>query len=190
MSLSKLGYTAQWKYAGILTDAKLEEQLEEFEKSEDKDTANYRYASLIDWIKSKKEFTDKDIENFFEITIEEEDQIMGGMAIKELFASPLLTDQQFDTLKQNLPEFGKWTAKVIEREDLNRRLSKSEVSKYLYAECLNYYTKYDDSRLLIRIIKESDNIEILKNFASNGCGKRIRKMAEKKINQIERENAK
>lgn len=189
MELSELGYNKKWLSSGILTEEVFNQQLEEIKVAEDKSTENFRYATLMDWIKSKDSFTDKDIENFFNLTIEEEDQIMGGMAIRELFASPLLTDQQFETLKQGLPEFGKWTEKHIAKQDLERQLTSKPLTKYLYAECLNYKMKYDDNRLLIRIINESDDISILENFSSNGCGKNIRKMADKKIKKIKREQA-
>jgi hypothetical protein len=49
----------------------------------------------------------------------------------------------------------------------------------LYQECLNYKNEYDDNRLLIMLIPLCTKKEILLDFKVNGCGKRIRTMAEK-----------
>ncbi|MCH2226124.1 MAG: hypothetical protein MK066_15250, partial [Crocinitomicaceae bacterium] len=56
----------------------------------------------------------------------------------------------------------------------------------LYKKCLDYKNDFSDSRPLIAMIKKTDDEEILSNFEENGCGKKIRTLAQKKLNQVKR----
>ena len=61
-----------------------------------------------------------------------------------------------------------------------------EITPELYQKCLQYKKEFKDNRLLILLISKAENQEILMDFANNGSGKRLRTLAEKKLNQLKR----
>lgn len=187
MKLAKLGYTPKWIKFNFLNETILNEQLEELEKSgkdEEENIEHFRYYTFINWLESKKSISDKEIENYLLLAHEDEHQLMAGSAVRSLYLSPILTDEQFEGLKEKLAEFGDWTKKLIVREDLNRRLTKDELTFEFYQECLAYKNKFDDSRLLVTIIAQTEDEKILNDFETNGCGKRIRTLASKRLKKV------
>jgi len=187
MKLAKLGYTPKWIKFNFLNETIFNEQLEELEKSgkdEEEKIEHFRYYTFINWLESKKSISDKEIENYLLLAHEDEHQLMAGSAVRSLYLSPILTDEQFEGLKEKLAEFGDWTKKLIVREDLNRRLTKDELTFEFYQECLAYKNKFDDSRLLVTIIAQTEDEKILNDFETNGCGKRIRTLASKRLKKV------
>jgi hypothetical protein len=75
---------------------------------------------------------------------------------------------------------------MIKREVLNRRIESESITSEIYHEALEYKQEFDDNRPLINIIRKTDNQEILADFEENGCGKRVRTMAQKRLNQLKR----
>jgi hypothetical protein len=187
MKLAKLGYTPKWIKFNLLNETIFNEQLEELEnlgKDEEANIEHFRYYTFINWLESKKSISDKEIENYLLLAHEDEHQIMAGSAVRSLYLSPIITDEQFEGLKEKLAEFGDWTQKLIIREDLNRRLEKEEITFEFYQECLAYKNKFEDSRLLVAIIAKTEDEKILNDFETNGCGKRIRTLASKRLRKV------
>jgi len=114
------------------------------------------------------------------------DKSMAGMAVKDLFTAAILTEEQFEIISHKLPAFGAWTRKLIIREVLERRLKKEELSEELFRQCFEYKKEFKDNRLLMRIIELSNNKEILALFETSGSGKQLRKLAQKKVDQLSR----
>lgn len=188
MKLATLGYTQKWIDYKFLTPKAFKEQLEEFELGEDETAELLRFDTFMNWIEKKKKFTEQQIDQLLELAAEDPDPLMAGSAIRELFSSPLLTDAQFGYMSAKLPAFGDWTDKLIRREVLSRKIAKESITTEIYIESLAYKKDYDDNRLLVSIIKKTNNLEILADFEQNGCGKRLRTLAEKRINQLKRQN--
>ena len=188
MKLSKLGYTKKWIRYEFLTPEDFEMQLKHFLASEEKVQENYRFTSFVNWLDSKDSITDRELENFVELAVEDQNEHMAGSALKELIESPKISDKQFAHLKIQFTTFGDWTKKVILRETLIRRLNNEPLSVELFEECLNYKTEFKDSRLLISIIQNTEDLDILSRFADSPVGKRIKTLADKKINKIIRQN--
>lgn len=186
MKLEKLGYTPKWIKFKLLNEEIFNEQLAELEKEEDQNIEHFRYYTFIHWLESKKTISDKEIENYLLLAHEDEHQLMAGSAVRSLFTSPILTDDQFEYLKEKLAEFGDWTKKLIVREDLNKRMTKEALTFEFYQECLAYKNKFEDSRLLVAIINQTEDERILNDFETNGCGKRIRTLASKRLNKLKR----
>ena len=124
MKLAKLGYGAKWVEYGFVTEALLEAQLHEFGKGEDPNPEHYRYASFLNWLKSKEQLTDLEIERYIDLAKEEPDQPMAGSAMRELVLFSQLTDEQFEFVKEQLSEFGGWTDKLIAKATLKRKPSR------------------------------------------------------------------
>ena len=188
MELAKLGYTQKWIDYKFLTHKAFKEQLAEFELAEYESGELLRFDTFMLWIEKKKKFTKVLIDQLLELAKEDEDELMAGTVIRELFSSPLLTPAQFEYMRSILPSFGEWTAKMIKREVLNRRIESESITSEIYHEALEYKQEFDDNRPLINIIRKTDNQEILADFEENGCGKRVRTMAQKRINQLKRQN--
>lgn len=122
IELTKLGYTEKWIRFSFLDKKTLEKQLINFENGDDPNTEHFRYQSFINWLATKEELTDLEIQNFIELALEDEDQVMTGSAVVQLLRHPKITDNQFKFIAEKLSIFGLWTMKVIERERLKRKL--------------------------------------------------------------------
>lgn len=187
MELVKLGYTQKWIDYKFLTQKAFKEQVAEYLEGEYESGELLRFDTFMTWIEKKKKFTQVQIDQLLELAKADEDEIMAGTAVRELFSSPLLTEAQFEYMLTVLPTFGDWTEKMIRRVILNRRIEAEAITTELYIESVEYKQDYDDNRLLISIIRKTENVEILKDFEHNGCGKRLRTMAQKRLNQLQRE---
>ncbi len=184
MKLSKLGYTKKWIRYEFITPEEFEKQLNHFLASEEKVQENYRFTSFVNWLNSKEKLSDRELENFVELAVEDSNEHMAGSALKELIESPKITDKQFEHLKIQFSTFGDWTKKVVLRETLIRRLNNEPLSLELFEECLDYKNTFEDSRLLVSIIQNTEDLDILSRFAESPVGKRIKTLADKKINKI------
>lgn len=186
MELRTLGYTPNWVDFNLLTEELLTAQLAEFAVDETKNPEHYRYYTFVNWVDSKTKLTAKEIDQFLKLARADEDQLMAGSAVRYLFSSPVLSEKQFEGLKPKLALFGDWTKKLIERESLARKIRIGEINAEVYLASLAYKQKYDDNRLLVQIIEKTTDEAILTDFETNGCGKRIRTLAEKKLNRLRR----
>lgn len=190
MDLSKLEYTEKWVEYGFLTEEVLNLQIKEFEMGEDKNPEHFRYASFLNWLSPKKSISDEEIDQFLELATIDSNELMAGSAVRTLFVSSIISEEQFEMLKGKLPAFGEWTEKLIVRETLERQLKASTVTLELFKTCLAYKIKFQDNRLLIQIIEATEDVELLAQFESKGIGKRIKTMASKKLAQVNRAAAK
>ncbi len=121
MEIEELGYNHKWIEYGLLTKEILDYQLAEFQKGEDRNTEHYRYGTFRTWLRTKNHFTNREIEQFIELALNDPDQLMAGAAVKDLFTHPNISDEQFDLIKKELSKFGDWTLKLIQREELKRK---------------------------------------------------------------------
>lgn len=190
MNLEQLGYTKKWIEFKVLNRLILNDQIDEYKNGGDQNVEDYRYYTLMNWLESKKKLTEKEVHRFLTLAKEDPNTEMAGAAVKKLFTAPQLTEDQYETVKLCLPEFGEWTEKVIRREDLWRKLKNEKLTFDLYRICLKYKRKYNDNRMLVSIIEMTDNEEILMDFETNEVGKRIRTLANKKLNKVRREKNK
>lgn len=186
MELLTLGYTPNWVSFNFLTEELLTAQLAEFAVDETKNPEHYRYYTFVNWVDSKTKLTAKEIDQFLKLARADEDQLMAGSAVRYLFSSTILSEKQFEGLKPKLTLFGDWTKKLIERESLARKIRMDEITAEVYLASLKYKLDYDDNRLLVQIIEKTTDETILADFETNGCGKRIRTLAEKKLNRLRR----
>lgn len=184
MKLSKLGYNKKWIRFGILTEENIAAQLAHFEESKGELPESYRYTSYLNWLGKKTSLSNREVEKYMELTLEDPNPEMAGAAAKALFESPLVTEAQFNILRLQFPAFGDWTDKVIQRETLNRRLKKEGITPELLHECLQFKNEFADNRFLVQIIEKTEEIDVLSTIKDAGVGKRIRTLADKKINKI------
>ena len=185
MDILKLGYTKKWIEFNFLTEKTLSKQIVEFEKEEFKNAVPFRYASFKKWLESKQEITNEDVGNYIELAIEDIDDRMSGSAIKDLFVSSKISEEQFEIIKLKLPLFGEWTQKLITREVLLRRVKSERISPELFKLCYDYKVKFKDNRLLINIIKETNDSQCLSFFSELDVGKKLKTLAQNKLKKIE-----
>ncbi|WP_420571726.1 hypothetical protein [Kordia sp.] len=119
--LTKLGYTEKWIRFGLLDQDILTKQIISFQNGDDSNTEHFRYQTFINWLETKADVNDVEIQNFVELAVEDKDQLMAGSAIVQLLRHPEITDNQFKFISEKLSTFGSWTKKVIEREQLKRK---------------------------------------------------------------------
>lgn len=184
--LSTLNYTQKWLDYGLLTEEKLQSQLAELAKGEDSNTEHYRYGQFLNWLNAKDKLTDLEIEHFIELAKDDPDVTMAGPAMIKLFEHHQLADSQFEYIKSRLPEFGDWTAKIIEHATLQERLDKEKLTQELFHTILN--SQYNG--LIRQILDSSNDEEIIGYLAEHGPNKKIRNVAKQKLRKIRKVNAK
>ena len=186
MELKDLGYTEKWVDYGLLTEEILTDQFSEFQKGEDPNTEHYRYGTFKHWLSLKNQFTNLEIERFIELALEDSDQLMAGSAAKDLFTHPNISDNQFDWIKTELSKFGAWTIKLIQREELKKRIEKETLTKELVQSCIKHRQVFNENVLIELVINKAGEIDIVDQFTTNDFGKRIKNLANEKIKRIKK----
>lgn len=186
MNTLKLGYTKKWLEYSFLNEEILAKQIVEFEKGDQQNAEHYRYTTFTKWLEGKKKLTNKEVNNYLELAKDDLDKRMSGSAIKDLFVSTKISDQQFEMIKNKLPQLGEWTKKLISREVLKRRINDEELTTELFKLCYKYKKEFQDNRLLVSIIEKTNDVEFLSLFSELEIGKRIKTLANNKLNQLER----
>ena len=184
MDILKLGYTKKWIDYGFLTEEILSKQIAEFEKEGTKPVEHYRYTLFVNWLKGKEALNNEEINNFIVLCTDDKDNRMSGSAIKDLFLSDKISDEQFEIIKLKLPQFGEWTEKLITREVLTRRVNRERMSPALFKLCYDYKVKYKDNRLLLNIIKKTNDSQCLAFFSELDVGKKLKKLAKNKLTKL------
>jgi hypothetical protein len=187
MEFLDFGYTTKWIKYDFIDQFILDTQIAEFNKGKDKPLEEFRSNLFDKWLSFHKKVTNKQIEQFLELALEDPAKPMAGNAVRKLFTSDIITDDQFSFIAERLPQFGDWTLKLITRETLLKRLKKEVLSVEIIDACIQYKLDFEDSRLVLKIIKETEDIDMLTVLSGNRNGKQIRKLASKKIDRIKRE---
>ena len=186
MELEDLGYTIKWVEFGLIDEDVLNLQFGEFLKGEDQNTEHYRYGTFLHWLRSKKELTDLEINNYIELAIEDPNEFMAGSAMKELLTAPQITEKQFELVKSKLPQFGDWTKKLINRETLKKRILSEALTGELFEKCVKHAKEFKENALVELIIHKTNEMIFLSELSTNNYGKRIRNMANEKIKRIKK----
>ena len=179
--LLKLGYTNLWLELGLLTKEQLNEQLIEFEESNDDNTEHYRYQILRNYLKTKQILTNIELDNYLKVANSEIDRTMASSALCDILQKTQLTDLQFDIVCSKVTEFGfeTLTKKVIPRQVLLRRLKSENLTEGLFAESLNS----NDSIVQQFLLNLADTNQ-LKQIAKNGATNAIRNVAIERLNKV------
>ena len=186
LTFSDLGYSQKWMDYGLISQSFLFQQLNEFENSDDQNTEHYRYAGFLNWLRNKDELTDKEVENYLELALEDHNEVMAGSAVKELFYSPLLTESQLAYTQNKFKLFGEWTLKHIQELELKKRFRSEELTPELIEACLEYSEVFKSSHFLREIIQRSEDSKVIEVFTSNDFGKKIRILANQKLKRIKK----
>ena len=87
---------------GFLTEEELDEQIRIFETSDDKSTEHYRYASFKKYLDSHRKLDDEGISKYLHLAEIDEDKMMAGAAVIDLFYALNLNDDQFNKICEKL----------------------------------------------------------------------------------------
>jgi len=179
IKLQKLGYTKKWLELGLLTNQELELQIEEFDKSEDKNTEHYRYKTFKKYLTNKKVLTDRELDNFLNLSNSEKALSMSIAAKLDLFRDIELTDIQFNKVCKEIFELGASVQKIVIRQRLLRRLKKENLTEQLFEEIVTSNDSVTQSYIL-----NLSNKSQLKELIENGATKEIKKKATEKLNKL------
>lgn len=177
-NLFKLGYTGQWLKCGLLTKEQLLVQINAYESEEDKNTEHYRYAAFRNYLKNKETLSDAEFDNYLKIALSDEDTVMAGAALIDLFTNIVLSDTQFDKLITQMKAFGDWTKNTLCRQTLLRRLKHEPLTTELFREC---FEKGDN--LIQEYLISLANPEQLEVLSLKGRTNKIRNMATQLLRQ-------
>ncbi|WP_052600363.1 hypothetical protein [Aureispira sp. CCB-QB1] len=110
--------------------------------------------------------------------------MMGGAAVKDLFLSSILTKDQYEYLKPRFLEFGKWTLKIISRQDLLKKLNSEETTFELFLKCWEHKKQFKENLLIEVILEKTEEIRILEFISNAEISKKIKHRALFKLNQL------
>jgi hypothetical protein len=114
--LSLLDYSKGWLDAGILNEAQLDDQLQEFSIGEDTNKEHYRYRALTAYLKNQSTLSETQIEQIIGLLCKDPDEAMATSALFNILKMQFLSDRQFYLVGAALSAFGKWTEKHIEKQ--------------------------------------------------------------------------
>lgn len=119
--LSLLDYSRDWIETGILTEAVLNTQIQEFETGEDTNKEHYRYRTLTTYLKTHNTLSDTQVEQIIELLRNDQDEAMASSVLTGILKMQNLTDKQFEIVQAALSTFGSWTEKHIEKQQAIRK---------------------------------------------------------------------
>jgi hypothetical protein len=109
--LRKLGYGPEWLEYGLIDEALLRKQSDQYDSSDDKNTEHYRYAAFRDFLSKSAALDAMLIDRYIHLAQLDEDPTMAQSALILLAEHPHLTEAQLDYLSKH-PAFA---APVVQR---------------------------------------------------------------------------
>jgi Ca2+-binding EF-hand superfamily protein len=171
-----LGYSKLWLEFGFLTEQELENQLEIFETSDDKNTEHYRYGAFRSFLSSRKTLTDDEIEKYINLAKIDEDKMMASSALVDVLKAKILTDFQFEKICNELSLIDNSLDKIILHQQLFRKLKKEPFTEKLFEECFNKGNGAIHTTLI-----DFANKEQLERIAEKGLNRQARNIAKQKL---------
>ncbi len=135
-ALDILGYSAKWLEYGLLSEAFLRAQVEEFATSGDKNTEHYRYGGFRSVLREHRSLGDDALAQYVELAQIDADIAMAGSALVDLIQWRGLTDEQFEWLSVHPAYDVPFLHKVISRLRLIKKLRSGPLTAALFEECL------------------------------------------------------
>lgn len=135
--LDLLGYSPAWLECGLVSEAFLERQAEEFDTSEDKSTEHYRYAAFQTLLREHPALSDQQVMNYVELAARDRDVAMAGAALGDLIVWRGLTDAQLAWVAAQPAAATPFLQKAVGRRRLLAELRSGALTDDLYQRCLN-----------------------------------------------------
>ncbi len=181
---SLLKYSDKWIEFGFLKQEVLNKQIKEYRSGVDNNLEHYRYATFIHWLSEKQRFSIEEIQHYIELAKEDEEEMMAGSAVKCLFESEKLEENQYEYVKTRLPEFGEWTKKIISRQDLKKEIQGDRISINLIERCWEHKEKFKENILIELLLEKIEDVELLRVFERFNCSKKIKSKITRRINEL------
>lgn len=124
----RFGYNRQWFDSGLISKEEFFKQIDQQKIDGDYNYEHYRYAAFNSWINEKEGASDKAVHDYISTALQDPDPIMAGGALADLMDSDWITDSQFEAITMEIPRFGKWAERRIERVKLRRKEGKQKKS--------------------------------------------------------------
>lgn len=179
-ALKILGYTEDWIKTGVITEEFLLEQLDEFEKSEDKNQEHYRGGGFYHYISTVDKLSDDDIDNIFQLKDNGPDNCDLHLdRIIELIHSEKLTDHQLESIEKYPDVNEAPIQKRYKRSKALRSLKKSGLTVEHF-DLLKDTTDF----ALHEFVLDMDDLtrEHLLWLSENGLNKRVRNISKQMLN--------
>ena len=179
-ALKILGYTKDWIKTGVITEEFLVGQLEEFEKSEDKNQEHYRGGGFYNYISKVDKLSNNDIDNIFQLEDNGPDKCDLHLdRIIELIHSEKLTDHQLELIEK-YPE--------VNEAPIQKRYTRSKALRSLRKDglTLDNFQLVKDTKdsALHEFVLDMDDLtrEHLLWLNENGLNKRVRNISKQMLN--------
>lgn len=178
--LSLVGYTEKWLQSGILSPERLLSEVEEVQFADvEPHPEHYRVATLYDFLSSRAALTDQEIDDYLQLTYEDEDKTMAFSAVLTLIKCRALSDVQFELLPTHFVVKLFKTSRIYLRQTLLRAIDREGLVPSVVERCLEEGDNVVHRRLLTFEL-ERQTLEVL---AIKGTNKAIRNIAKTRLKQ-------
>jgi hypothetical protein len=100
--LSTFGYSQKWLECEILAEDYFNAQIEDHQTTGHTGWEHYRFGAFIHWIKNRNSATNAQINYLVELSLTDDDPLMGQSAKIELLKATWITDGQFEIVARAL----------------------------------------------------------------------------------------
>jgi Rps23 Pro-64 3,4-dihydroxylase Tpa1-like proline 4-hydroxylase len=173
IKIRQLGYTQEWIESGIINEQQLLDQIDELNKSDDKNAEHYRWNAYIQYLKSKTNLSDQEIRNIINLHDSDECDLSVSRII-ELLNSNLLNNEQVNELGQDPIIEEEPIRKIYTRHKIMRELKNSGLSEDLFEKI----KQNNDSYIQEEVLKSNSiNLAQLEWLELNGVTRKIRNIS-------------
>ncbi len=185
-ALDLLGYHPKWLEYGMVADAFLHMQVEEFAGSDDQNTEHYRYGAFRAVLREHTSLPDDLLNYYVELAELDAEPAMAGSALADLIHWRGLTEQQREQLSVHPAFAAPFLQKGISRSRLLRRLKREPLTAALFEECLA-----EKDGVLQRAMLEASSIarDQLETLAEHGENRAVRNIAAQRLQQNRKRHA-
>lgn len=172
--LDLMGYRPEWLEYGLVSEAFLRRQADEFAASDDRNTEHYRYAAFRSVLAGRAFLSDEELARYVGLARLDADVSMAGSALADLIRWHGLTGEQFERLSAHPAISADFLQIGISRMRLMDRLRGGPLTDSLFEDCLA-----SGDSVTQRLMLETSSIDRrqVERLAEGGASRAVRNMA-------------
>ena len=182
-AMKQLNYHDNWLEMNFISQDYFNEQLTQYQTSDDKNTEHYRYAAFGHILKMRQSLTDGEVANYIELTQIDPDQSMAIAALIQLLKWSGLTDQQAIQIKQSPAFLNPTIQKIAAQQELLKQLDVPPLTAEIFELCLASKADFIQRKLFTCSELTAEQLGVLRQ---QGANRAIRNMANQKLLSLQR----
>ena len=117
------GYNQYWIALGIVDEYKIQDDLLQFKEGEDPDPDHFRHRRLVEWLKSKKETNELEIESLCELVKNDIDISYANNVITEFYNSEFIKLEQRILLESKIENLSPFLKTFAAKNKIKRKVT-------------------------------------------------------------------